>query len=113
RRGDRTRDGSDTTQQIEQELEEMDIPPTNITTSGDDSFTARYNTDLTQEQVTGMQERFSDLYGDDPMISTVSPVIGKELAKNAIISLSLEAVGIILTESIRFVLSMSMKLRIA
>src|SRR5699024_11990939 len=89
-------------EQVEQELEAMDIPPTSIATSGDDSFTARYNTDLSQDQVTGMQERFSELYGADPMISTVSPVTGQELAQNAMFALALAAVGVILYASIRF-----------
>ncbi|WP_017548725.1 protein translocase subunit SecDF [Salinicoccus carnicancri] len=101
-RADITTDGSATVEQVEQELEDMDIPPTSITTSGDDSFTARYNTDLSQDQVTGMQERFSELFGADPMISTVSPVIGQELAQNAMFALALAAVGVILYASIRF-----------
>ena len=49
-----------------------------------------------------MQERFSELYGADPMISTVSPVIGQELAQNAMFALALAAVGVILYASIRF-----------
>lgn len=101
-RADITTDGSATVEQVEDELEAMELPPESITTSGEDKVTARYNTNLSQEEVTNVQERFADLYGSDPMISTVSPVIGRELAQNAMFALALAAVGIILYASIRF-----------
>jgi protein-export membrane protein, SecD/SecF family len=49
-----------------------------------------------------MQTHFNEMYGNEPMISTVSPVIGQELAQNAIIALIIASVGIIIYASIRF-----------
>jgi protein-export membrane protein, SecD/SecF family/protein-export membrane protein SecF len=49
-----------------------------------------------------MQTHFNERYGNEPMISTVSPVIGQELAQNAIIALIIASVGIIIYASIRF-----------
>ncbi|MGO1922411.1 MAG: protein translocase subunit SecDF [Jeotgalicoccus sp.] len=101
-RADITTDGNVTVEQVESELETLGIPPENLTMSGEDTIVARYGTDLSQEDVTGMQSHFNELYGSDPMISTVSPVIGQELVQNAIIALIIASIGIIIYASIRF-----------
>ena len=101
-RADIVTDGTATVQQVESELETLGIPPENLTMSGEDTIVARYGTDLPQEDVTAMQSHFNELYGSDPMISTVSPVIGQELVQNAIIALIIASIGIIIYASIRF-----------
>lgn len=101
-RADIVTDGTATVQQVESELETLGIPPENLTMSGEDTIVARYGTDLPQEDVTAMQAHFNELYGSDPMISTVSPVIGQELVQNAIIALIIASIGIIIYASIRF-----------
>ncbi|MDO5360696.1 MAG: protein translocase subunit SecDF [Jeotgalicoccus sp.] len=101
-RADIITDGTATVEQVESELETLGIPPENLTMSGEDTIVARYGTDLPQEDVTAMQRHFNELYGSDPMISTVSPVIGQELVQNAIIALIIASIGIIIYASIRF-----------
>ena len=101
-RADIVTDGTATVEQVESELETLGIPPENLTMSGEDTIVARYGTDLPQEDVTAMQSHFNELYGSDPMISTVSPVIGQELVQNAIIALIIASIGIIIYASIRF-----------
>ncbi|WP_342389213.1 protein translocase subunit SecDF [Salinicoccus bachuensis] len=101
-RADIQTDGEATVEQVEEELEAMDMPPDSITTSGEDMVVVRYTENLPQDSVTEMQSTFDDLYGSEPAISTVSPVIGQELAKNAVIALAIASVGIILYASIRF-----------
>lgn len=101
-RADIVTDGTATVQQVESELETLGIPPENLTMSGEDTIVARYGTDLPQEDVTAMQSHFNELYGSDPMVSTVSPVIGQELVQNAIIALIIASIGIIIYASIRF-----------
>lgn len=101
-RADIITDGTATVEQVESELETLGIPPENLTMSGEDTIVARYGTDLPQEDVTAMQTHFNELYGSDPMISTVSPVIGQELVQNAIIALIIASIGIIIYASIRF-----------
>ena len=101
-RADITTDGTATVEQVESELETLGIPPENLTMSGEDTIVARYGTDLPQEDVTAMQSHFNELYGSDPMVSTVSPVIGQELVQNAIIALIIASIGIIIYASIRF-----------
>ena len=41
-------------------------------------------------------------FGDNPQINTVSPLIGQELAKNAVTALILASIGIIIYVSLRF-----------
>ena len=101
-RADIATDGSATTEEVETELTELGIPPENLTMSGENTIVARYGTDLSQDEVTSMQTHFSELYGSEPMVSTVSPVIGQELVQNAIIALIIASIGIIIYASIRF-----------
>lgn len=101
-RADIATDGSATTEEVETELTELGIPPENLTMSGENTIVARYGTDLSQDEVTSMQTHFSELYGSEPMVSTVSPIIGQELVQNAIIALIIASIGIIIYASIRF-----------
>jgi len=101
-RADIATDGSATTEEVETELTELGIPPENLTISGENTIVARYGTDLSQDEVTSMQTHFSELYGSEPMVSTVSPIIGQELVQNAIIALIIASIGIIIYASIRF-----------
>ncbi len=88
--------------EVEDTLSELGIPPESITTSGENTVVARYTTDLAQDEVTTMQDTFNEMYGATPMISTVSPVIGKELAQNAALALLIASLGIIAYATIRF-----------
>lgn len=101
-RADIQTDGEATVEQVEEELEAMDLSPDSITTSGEDMVVVRYAENLPQDDVTEMQSTFNELYGSEPAISTVSPVIGQELAKNAVIALAIASIGIILYATIRF-----------
>ena len=101
-RADIQTDGEVTVEQVEEELEAMHLSPDSITTSGEDMVVVRYAENLPQDSVTEMQSTFDDLYGSEPAISTVSPVIGQELAKNAVIALAIASIGIILYATIRF-----------
>src|SRR5699024_7885244 len=71
-------------------------------TSGNNTVVARYATDLNKEEVANVQSYFKDKYGTEPMLSTVSPVIGQELVRNAGLALLYAAIGIIIYVTIRF-----------
>ena len=101
-RADITTEGNVTETEVTEELADLGVPAESITMSGEDTFVARYATDLSQEQVTGLQNHFNELYGSEPMISTVSPVIGQELVQNAMLALLIASIGIIIYTSIRF-----------
>lgn len=101
-RADIVTEGIATEDEVSRELENLDMTPEALTESGDDTYVARYSTDLSQEQVTEMQNHFNDVYGHEPMISTVSPTIGQELIQNAALALIIASIGIIIYVSIRF-----------
>ncbi len=93
-----------TTEEIQENLEAVNLESNDIVISGDDQNVAvvRYSEDLNKEKIAKLKTQFKNEYGAEPSISTVSPVIGKELAKNAMIALAIAAVGIIIYVSLRF-----------
>ena len=49
-----------------------------------------------------MSDNIKSKFGDTPQINTVSPIIGQELAKNAMLALIYASIGIIIYVSLRF-----------
>ncbi|MBH9967131.1 protein translocase subunit SecDF [[Bacillus] enclensis] len=92
------------TEQVKKELEEVNLPSDNIVISGDEQNVAvvRYTDDLNKDQIAKLKDHFNKLYGAEPSISTVSPVIGKELAKNAMKAVAIASIGIIIYVTFRF-----------
>lgn len=87
---------------VEEELAALELTPSSITTSGDNLIVARYAEDIGQQSSTMLHDYFNELYGLSPMISTVSPTVGQELAKNAVYALIFAAIGVVLYVSVRF-----------
>lgn len=92
------------TEQVQDELKEIKLPSDDVVISGDKDNIAvvRYTDDLNKDDIATLKNHFNKLYGAEPSISTVSPVIGKELARNAMIALAIASVGIIIYVTIRF-----------
>ncbi|MFC0561840.1 protein translocase subunit SecF [Halalkalibacter alkalisediminis] len=57
---------------------------------------------LTPTEIAEIQSYYGDKYGAEPSISTVDPIIGKELARNALFAVLIASVGIIIYVTIRF-----------
>ena len=57
---------------------------------------------LSKDEIAKTKTFFHDKYGTDPNVSTVSPTIGKEIARNAFIAVLIASAVIILYVSIRF-----------
>ncbi len=91
-----------TAETVNNELKNLGVEPESISTSGNNTVVARYATDLNKEEVANVQSYFKDKYGAEPMLSTVSPVIGQELVRNAGLALLYAAIGIIIYVTIRF-----------
>lgn len=85
-------------------LESIDYPAEDIVISGDNKEIGviRYKDDFGQEEINNMKRTISEEYGAEPNISTVSPTVGEELAKNAVYALLIAAIGIIIYTAIRF-----------
>ncbi|SHP92587.1 preprotein translocase subunit SecF [Mycobacteroides abscessus subsp. abscessus] len=92
------------TEQLKEEFAKFDLEAENIVMSGDnyDVAVVRFLGVLAKEEIAELKAHFKELYGSEPNISTVSPVVGKELAKNAMIAVAIASIGIILYVSIRF-----------
>ncbi|KPL60776.1 protein translocase subunit SecDF [Rossellomorea vietnamensis] len=92
------------TEQVQDELKEIKLPSEDVVISGDKNNIAvvRYTDDLNKDDIAKLKDHFNKLYGAEPSISTVSPVIGKELAQNAMIAVAIASVGIIIYVTLRF-----------
>ncbi|WP_203361631.1 protein translocase subunit SecDF [Bacillus sp. REN10] len=95
---------------IQTELEKMNLTTEDIVISGEqkDVGVARFKEALSQKEVAQVKDHFAKLYGNEPSISTVSPVVGKELAKNAMKALAIASVGIVLYVTLRFEIYMAL-----
>ncbi len=95
---------------IQEQLEEVNLTSDEVVISGDNNEIAviRFTEELSQEQIAETKAHFSELYGAEPNISTVSPIIGKELAQNAMIAVAIASIGIIIYVTIRFEWAMAL-----
>jgi len=91
------------------QLEKIGIETDDIVISGDDNNigVARVKDVLSKEKIAELKAFFSEEYGKEPNVSTVSPTVGKELAKNALIAVLLASVGIILYVALRYEMRMA------
>ncbi|MDG5470920.1 protein translocase subunit SecDF [Jeotgalibacillus sp. ET6] len=95
---------------VEEDLAEIGLEASSIVISGENQETgvARFTESLDQEEIAELRTYFQEKYGSDPNVSTVDPVIGEELAQNALYAVAIAAIGIILYVSIRFELYMAL-----
>ena len=93
-----------TTEQIKTEIEKFDIEAKDIRLAGTNNENAVVRTVgvLNKQEIAELKDHFKKDYGSEPNVSTVSPTVGKELAKNALIALAIASIGIILYVSVRF-----------
>ncbi|MBY0597118.1 protein translocase subunit SecDF [Bacillus bingmayongensis] len=92
--------------QVHKDLQELkiDVKEEDIVPTGDDNkgFAVRTLGVLSKDEISKAKTFFHDKYGTDPNISTVSPTIGKEIARNAFIAVMIASAVIVLYVSIRF-----------
>ncbi|MBJ7897096.1 protein translocase subunit SecDF [Bacillus atrophaeus] len=93
-----------TTQQVEKDFTSLGMKPDTIVLSGEKSNigVARFVGVPDKETVAKVKDYFKDKYGSEPNVSTVSPTVGKELARNALYAVAIASLGIIIYVSIRF-----------
>lgn len=95
-----------TVEQARDILEQQGIEDAQIRVGGNDDNFAIVNVPMTlnNEQVIDIREAFQAEYGEqvDLQEQVVSPVIGRELARNAVIALLLASVGICIYVAVRF-----------
>ncbi len=93
-----------TQDEITEELAKLELEPKEVLISGDNNEigVARFDEDLSKDEVNQVKAHFHDIYGADPNVSTVSPTVGKEIARNAFIASLIAALGIIIYVAFRF-----------
>lgn len=93
-----------TSDEIKNELQSINLPSDEIVLSGNqkDIGVVRYKGVLSKNEIAKLKDHFHDKYGSEPNVSTVSPTVGKELAKNALIATAIALIGIIIYVSFRF-----------
>ncbi|MBM7691889.1 SecD/SecF fusion protein [Peribacillus deserti] len=93
-----------TTSEIQEEFKSLDFEADDVVLSGNNNTiaVARLQGVLSKEEISKVKDHFDDKYGSEPSISTVSPTIGKELAKNAFFALIIASIGIIIYVTFRY-----------
>jgi SecD/SecF fusion protein len=93
-----------TTAEVKDALVEVNIDTDDIIISGNDKEigVARYKGVLTKDEIANLKSDLKEKFGAEPNVSTVSPTVGKELAKNAGIALLIASIGIIIYVAFRF-----------
>ncbi|XJZ26340.1 protein translocase subunit SecDF [Bacillota bacterium Lsc_1132] len=98
-----------TVQQLQTAFSKQNLKVDDVVISGNKKQigAVRFKGVLTKNQIADLKANFKKEFGNEPNVSTVSPTIGKELAKNAIKAVLIASVGIIIYVTIRFELSMA------
>ncbi|MFL6562992.1 MAG: protein translocase subunit SecD, partial [Bacillus sp. (in: firmicutes)] len=93
-----------TTTQVEKAFTKLHLTPDDVVISGDQKQigAVRMIGVLSKNEISTLKADFKKQFGYEPNVSTVSPTIGKELAKNAFFAVLIASIGIILYVSIRF-----------
>ncbi|MCL9695841.1 preprotein translocase subunit SecD [Staphylococcus aureus] len=93
-----------TQQKVEQVVKDSGLKADQIQINGKDNkvATVQFKDDLTRAQDNKLSDNIKSKFGDTPQINTVSPIIGQELAKNAMLALINASIGIIIYVSLRF-----------
>lgn len=91
--------------EINDTFEDLGYEVDSIVYSGknDEMVTAQFLGAFDENEISEIKSRFVTEFGsDEPNVSTVSPQVGRELAKNALLSVLISSIGIILYLSVRF-----------
>jgi len=90
--------------EIQREMKSLDIKTDDVVITGksNDTGVVRVVGVLNKKEIANLKDHFKDKYGSEPNVSTVSPTVGKELAKNALLAILIASIGIIIYVTIRF-----------
>ncbi|PCF88743.1 protein translocase subunit SecDF [Staphylococcus intermedius] len=90
--------------QVEKTMESIDLKPNQLSIGGTNNENAsmQFKRDLNKDEIAKVTETLKEKYGKEPSVNTVSPVIGQELAKNAMLAVLIASIGMIIYISLRF-----------
>lgn len=89
---------------VEKKMDSIELKPDQLSIGGNNDTKAsmQFKHDLSKEEVSKVKSTIKDEFGHEPTVNTVSPVIGQELAKNAMLAVLLASIGMIIYISLRF-----------
>ena len=89
---------------VEKKMDSIGLKPDQLSIGGNNDTKAsmQFKHDLSKEEVSKVKSTIKDEFGHEPTVNTVSPVIGQELAKNAMLAVLLASLGMIIYISLRF-----------
>jgi protein-export membrane protein SecD/preprotein translocase SecF subunit len=104
-----------TTERVSTELKKLDLETNDIVVSGENKEigVARFKGVLSKQEIADLKAHFSKKFGAEPNVSSVTPTVGKELAKNALVALLISSLGLIVFVAFRFELPMAVAAVIA
>ncbi|EGQ3677538.1 protein translocase subunit SecDF [Staphylococcus pseudintermedius] len=90
--------------QVEKTMESIDLKPNQLSIGGSNNENAsmQFKRDLNKDEVAKVTDTLKSQYGKEPSVNTVSPVIGQELVKNAMLAVIIASIGMIIYISLRF-----------
>jgi preprotein translocase subunit SecF len=93
-----------TAERVNEEFAKIGLTPDSVLLAGDRSEMAyaSFIGVLPQEDVLKVQRHFHESFGSEPNISTVTQMVGRELARNAFYSVIFASIGIVIYVTIRF-----------
>ncbi|WP_175615121.1 protein translocase subunit SecDF [Piscibacillus halophilus] len=93
-----------TTEQVEEQFNDLGYEPIQIVLAGDNSEigTVRFDKVLQDDEIAEINSHFNEVYGNEPNVSTVTPKVGRELAMNAVQAVLYASIGIIIYVAFRF-----------
>lgn len=91
-------------EKVDQAFRAMNYDPERPVVSGTHKniATVRINKELNQHQIAEIKSKIKSQFGIEPNVSSVSPQVGRDLAKNGLFALILASIGIIIYVWIRF-----------
>ena len=90
------------TNEVRNDFEALGYKPSRVQASGDKVVYVTLNQALEQDQLTSIKETLTAKYGIEPNDNVVTPVVGRELVKNAIALSLLAWVAMLIYITIRF-----------
>ncbi len=90
---------------LENDLKELNLTEQSIEYLKDDTIQIKVNESLSKEKIASTEKYFNEKYKAKTDIGVISNVVKEELVKNAVISVVLALIGIILYVSLRFKIS--------
>ncbi|WP_102026913.1 protein translocase subunit SecDF [Salirhabdus sp. Marseille-P4669] len=93
-----------TVEEVNEHIDQLGFEAKEITHAGDENEIAmiRFDSILSDDEIAKLKAHFTEAYGNEPSVSTVTPDVALDLVKNAFLAVLYASIGIIIYTTIRF-----------